>query len=191
MSKTRETNSPLNDYQVEMLKLARNLHPAEPPLPWGRRVIIPAAGVLAAGWDKSENMLLISVDGYSLSDSSTGERLVRDRDSERTYAALVSNDLRFENPETHELIDIFGVNGGDGIHRTEDQWTLQKIYPWWPKEAVIIKSPFIPGSGKHHLLDDAYLIKLVRIDGWLKCGFSPSGKHFAVVGSGGAEVFSR
>src|SRR4051812_10682267 len=99
MNESNDNNSPLNEGQSETLQRARELKPTEPPQPWGKRGIIPASGVLAAGWDQSENILLISMDGYSLSNPSTGERLIRDRDRERTYAAIVSNDLRFENPE--------------------------------------------------------------------------------------------
>ncbi len=191
MTESNDINSPLNEGQAEVLQKARELKPTEPPRPWGNRKIISASGVLAAGWDKSGNILLVSTDGYSLTNPDIGERISRNEDRERTYAAISSSNLRFQNPETEEPIDIFGVNGGDGIHRTQDGWTLKKIYPWWPREDVIIKSPFILGSGRYHLLDDAYLIKLIRLDGWLKCGFSPSGKHFAIIGSGGAEVFSR
>ncbi len=191
MSESDNIKSPLNESQREILQRARELRPTEPPQPWGSRKIISASGVLAAGWDQAGKILLVSMDGYSLSDPNTGERLVRDRDRGKTYAAMVFNNLRFQSPETQELIDIFGINGGDGIHRTQDGWTLKKIYPWWPEEAVILQPPFISSAGNYPLIDNAYLIKLIRLDGWLKCGFSPSGQHFMIVGSAGAEVFSR
>jgi hypothetical protein len=191
MTESDSYESPLNQYQVDLLNRTRALKPTEPPEPWGNKVIVAAGGVLAAGWDKAENFLLISVEGYSLTDPASGVRLLRNRDREKTFASILPGNLQFRMVETQEIISIFGVNGGDGIHHTEDGWTLAYVYPWWPEEAVLIKLPFVPGSGRYHLLDDAYLIKLERIDGWLKCGFSPSGKHFAIVGSAGAEIFSR
>lgn len=186
-----ESKSPLNEYQVGLLNRARALKPTVPPEPWGHKIIVSAAGVLAAGWDQSENVLLISSDGYSLTEPLSGARLIRNRDYEITFASILPGNLYFRTIETQEIIPIFGVWGGDGIHMTEDGWSLAYIYPWWPEATVLIKRPFVPGSGRTGLLDDAYLIQLERLEGWLKCGFSPSGKHFAVIGSGGAEIFSR
>jgi hypothetical protein len=191
MPELNENNSPLNKDEISLLNQMRGLKPSLPPEPWGNRVIVAASGVIASGWDKSENILLISTDGYSLSDSSSGTRVSRDRDREKTFDSILPSYLQFRLTETQEIIDIFGVNGGDGIHRTKDGWTLKTVYPWWPHESVILKPPFVPGSGRHGLLDDAYMIELQRLTGWLKCGFSPAGKYFAIVGSAGAEIFSR
>jgi hypothetical protein len=191
MHESNGINPPLNQSELDLLNQARALKPNDPPKPWGNRVIVSAAGVLAAGWDKAENILLISMDGYSLSAASSGERIARNRDREKAYASISPDYLQFNVMETQETINIFGVREGDGIHRTKDGWMLQTIYPWWPHVSVIITPPFVSGSGNHGLLDNAYMIELKRLTGWLKCGFSPSGKHFAVVGSGGAEIFSR
>jgi hypothetical protein len=186
------SHSPLSSGEIELLSQTRALKPGLPPAPWKDRTIISASGVLAGGWDISENILLISTDGYSVSNPKTGEVMVRNRDYARTFASILPGYLQFKIPDTEEeIIDIFGINAGDGIHRTEDGWILRKVYPWWPQEAVLIKSPFVPDSGRHNLLDDAYIVSLERLTGWLRCGFSSSGKYFAIIGSAGAEIFSR
>jgi hypothetical protein len=66
MANENEIDFPLLDGEIETLHQARGLKPTEPPQPWGNRKIISASGVLAAGWDKSGNILLVSTDGYSL-----------------------------------------------------------------------------------------------------------------------------
>lgn len=187
----KRDQSPLTSYQQDILKQARAMKPGEPPHPWGNRLIVPAAGVLAGGWDKNDNIILISSDGYSLTNPASGERLIRNRDSEITFKSISSGYLDFKIPDNGEEIRIFGLNAGDGTHITQDGWILEVIYPWWPLDVVIIKTPFVVGSGLHAYLDRAHMIKLLRLDGWLKCGFSPSDKYFVVLGSGGAEIFSR
>lgn len=184
--------SPLNDYQEQILLQAREMRADEPPAPWGKRIVIPAAGVFAGGWDKENNLVLLSGEGYSVSDPLNGHRLIRDRDAESMYRAVTDDYLRFLMPHNGEEILLFGLNGGDGSHVTEDGWGLKSIHPWWPNDEVILKTPFVLGSGLHGYLDRAYRISLTRLENTeLRCGFSPSGKHFAIVASAGAEVFSR
>ena len=162
----------------------------DPPAPWGLRIIIPAAGVWSGGWDRDEHVVLISGEGYSISDADTGERLVRDRDGVRTSAALSDRYLSFTIPATGEKIAVFGIHGGDGGHHGHDGWSLEAIYPWWPNTNIILEPNLGPGAGRREYLDGTYLIDVKRLSGWLKCGFSPSGCRFMILGSGGAEVFS-
>src|SRR5262245_58853333 len=59
-----------------------------PPAPWSAGVYVYADEVIAAGWDAAERVLLVSHDGYSLSDSQTDERLMSDRGSAVGYSGL-------------------------------------------------------------------------------------------------------
>lgn len=187
-----QLNSPLNDFEKSILTQARNMIPIDPPLPWQRTHIISAAGVIAAGWDEAENILLISSDGYSLNDPITGKRIRRETNRESTYAAITPDHLSFEQPTFEKPIRIFGINGGDGIHLTQDGWELEIIYPWWPRSIAIIRTPFVLDSEMHGYLDRAHAIRLERLETTnLKCSFSPTGNHFMIIGSSGAEVFSR
>jgi len=91
--------------------------------------------VVAAGWTRGSQLLLVSAAGYSLSDPATGARLIRERDEEVAWAALSPETLSFTEPRTGERMGVFGVWGGDGVHVSADGWEVEPIYPWWP-EAV-------------------------------------------------------
>jgi hypothetical protein len=96
--------------------------------------------------------------------------------------------LSFRIPLSGQDISIFGFESGDGIHVTNDGWMLEVIHPWWPRASVILDQAFVPN---YEYLKQATMIDLIRLDGKIKCGFSPSGKHFVILGSGGALLYSR
>ncbi|MFE3574446.1 hypothetical protein [Lysinibacillus sp. NPDC059133] len=159
-----------------------------PPSPWGHETVIPASGVIACGWDQDENVVLISGSGYSMTEPITGSRIHRDYDANTTYDSRSEDNLFFTIPFTKEKIMIFGLDAGDGIHVSNDGWHLEVIYPWWPRATVIIDNVF---KANHQYLTDATAIDLGRLDGSIKCGFSPSGNHLMIMGSGGALIYSR
>ncbi|BAD64503.1 hypothetical protein J1TS1_37490 [Shouchella clausii] len=139
------------NYELALLEKAQKMIPQVPPLPWRQQTVLSASGVIAAGWDSKENIILISSNsGYSINHSMTGERILRDRDTDRTENNIIDRGLKFIIPESAEEIEIFGIEAGDGVHLT------------------------IP-----------------RLDGWIKCGFAPSGNQFMVIGSGGAVVYAK
>jgi hypothetical protein len=185
--------SSLNEHELRLLEAARDLEPGDPPSPWGARMVVSAAGVLAGGWDDHENVLVISSDGYSVTEPVTGRRLERDRDYKLTYASLSRTGLSFTIPTTSLTVPIFGQFGGDGIHGTQDGWELERIAPWWPHESIVIRTPDgARKTGIPRYRDGVYMIGLLRLEDFdLRCGFSPSGRHFMILGSAGAEVFSR
>jgi hypothetical protein len=80
----RLSKSPLTEYERVLLERARAMVADEPPRPWGNRITLSAAGVVAGGWDDSESVVLISHEGYSISNPRSGLRLVRNRDAELT-----------------------------------------------------------------------------------------------------------
>lgn len=178
----------LTEYERLLLSRARSLSPSRPPWPWEREWTVPASGVLACGWDAEEHLVLLSGSGYSITDVRTGERLHRDRNADEVYDRLAQSMLRFTVPYHGQTIDIFGFEAGDGIHLTGDGWSLKTIYPWWPRASVILEQVFAPG---YRYLEQAAMIDPGRLDGDIRCGFSPSGRHFVILGSGGAVGYSR
>ncbi len=181
--------SPLTDYEEALLARARALVPAPPPLPWKRAVPFFTGGIVAAGWDNADHVVLISHEGYSVTDPLTGDRLVRDRDAERTFAAMSPDNLSFTIPESNERIAIFGLWGGDGNHMTSDGWQLDVIYPWWPRVDVLIRGPR-SGPARDYL-DSVTLIDGLSHTTWRGCGFSPSEQHFMLLESDGPKVYTR
>ncbi len=156
----RRSKSPLTDHEKDLLERARAMAADEPPHPWGKRIIISAAGVAAGGWDGAENVVLISHEGDSTSDPRSGIRLMRNRDAELTFSSISADRLSFNIPDSDTQMKIFGLWGGDGTHVTDDGWNLEVIYPWWPKASAIIRTPFIIGSGRHDYLARAHMINL-------------------------------
>ncbi|MFB4329343.1 MULTISPECIES: hypothetical protein [Paenibacillus] len=175
-------------FEIDLLRFAQAKEPTKPPRPWTAEVIIPASGCIACGWDADENLVLISSSGYSLTQAITGTVIHRDRDSDLTEDHMSGDHLSFRIPLSGQDISIFGFESGDGIHATNDGWMLEVIHPWWPRASVILDQVFVPN---YEYLKQATMIDLNRLDGKIKCGFSPSGKHFVILGSGGALLYSR
>lgn len=179
--------SPLNEYELYALKSARALVPGDPPSPWKLRLSFSAAGLRAGGWDTQENFIVISMDGYSINSPVTGEKSLI-LGSDEALDSLIDNDLKFRIPTSGEIINVFGVTAGDGIHVTDDSWSLEIIYPWWPQAIVTLEKLY---QGAPHDWGTTYALKTDLGDGWVKCGFSSSGKHFALLGEPGVDLFTR
>ncbi len=185
-------SSPLLPEELELLDRARQLVPHPLPSPWSRRTNIPASGIVAGGWNMDEQVLLVSADGYSLTDPHSGKQLARNRDPQLATAALSITTLTFTSGQGSVPIPVFGANGGDGIHAAPDGWRLETIAPWWPQEAILLREPHAQGSGPQRYFNGAHLLDLSGLDPVdLKCGFSPSGLHILVLCFSGAVVFSR
>src|SRR5260221_8887881 len=105
----------LTPHEGRLRAEALALVPGTPPAPWSAGVYLHAGGVIAAGWDAAEHVLLVSHDGYSLSDPHTGERLVRVRDRQAGYAGLAASGCTFTLPTTGERVPVFGIFGGGGL----------------------------------------------------------------------------
>ncbi|KOS64461.1 MULTISPECIES: hypothetical protein [Lysinibacillus] len=175
-------------FELDLLNKAQSMELTKPPGPWEHETIIPASGVFACGWDQDEKVVLISGSGYSITEPITGTRIHRDDDVNTTYDSISEDNLFFTIPFTKEKIMIFGFEAGDGIHGTNDGWHVEVIYPWWPRATVVIDNVF---KANHQYLKDATAIDLDRLDGSIKCGFSPPGNHLMIMGSGGALICSR
>ncbi|NGZ74561.1 hypothetical protein [Saccharibacillus alkalitolerans] len=175
-------------FELELLRKAQNLRPGPPPPPWNPAVTVPAAGAYACGWDEQERLLLLGGSGFSLILPETGEVLMRERDVRRMEAGLSRDGLTFTPPQGGSPCGLFGFEAGGGIRLTSDGWSLEVIYPWWPRASVVLDQVFAPG---HTYLEQACLLENDRLDGPLLCGFSPSGRHLAILGSGGAVLHSR
>lgn len=194
MSKTYSNmnHHSLSEYDMQVLSRARALSPGPPPPPWKRWVDIGGGGILLGGWTLAEHVVLISAAGYSVTDPLSGQRLVRDRGSDRTKAALARDWLSFALPHSGEAVPVFGARGGDGVHTTRDEWSVRIIYPWWPHKGVVMAPPPGPGASLPAYLENGSMLNLTGVGaGWLKCGFSPSGQHLMVLDSAGAVIISR
>ncbi len=185
-----KVNEIRTDFELKLLNKAKTMVPGLPPLPWSKRVYIRGAGIIAGGWDKDDNFFLISDYAYSINNPLNGEVSDVIYDYQIVSKNLSNDYLRFKKPSSNEVINIFGLNSGDGIHINNDGWNIEVIYPWWPRASVIINNVFENNASSREYLDKTYMIDIKELDGWIKCGFSNSGNKFAILGSGGAVIFS-
>jgi hypothetical protein len=182
----------LTPHERQLRAEALALVPGDPPTSWSAGVHLHAGGVIASGWDIAERVLLVSHDGYSLSDPRTSERLLRDRDPAAGYACLSETRLTFTLPTTGEIVPVFGIFGGGGIC-VRGAWQLAIIAPTWPREMVVLWDPSASGmgAGRRSYFHGAHHLRVPLGGTLLGCGFAPSGRHFMVAASDGAVVFSR
>lgn len=167
-------------------------HMTEPKKPWGNRVVIRAAGIIAAGWTSDNKVFLLSSDGYSVSHPLTGEREIWNRDQENTAMSKFSEDnLEFTIDELQQTIKVFGLRGGNGNHLTSDHWNLDSFHSGIGEQIVGIRN-FKDRKNEAEYWKNFDLVKLERLENFtLTYGFSPNERRFGIFGSGGAEVFSR
>lgn len=167
-------------------------HLTEPQKPWGNRVVISAAGIIASGWTIDNKVFLLSSDGYSISNPLTGEREIWNRDEDNTAMSKFSKDnLEYTIDELNQTIKVFGLRGGNGNHLTTDQWNLDSFHPGIGEQIVGLRN-LRNRKNESEYWKNFDLIKLERLENFtLTYGFSPSENHFGVFGSGGAEIFSR
>src|SRR5438132_5674509 len=112
--------SPLTDHEETLLVQARALVPGPPPPPWRAALPFLVDGFVAGSWDSADHIVLITHDGYSVTDPLTGECLVRNRDAGLAFAAVAPDHLSFTIPDSGVRIAIFRIWGGDGNHVTPD-----------------------------------------------------------------------
>ena len=167
-------------------------HITEPQEPWGNRVVISGAGIIAGGWTIDNKIFLLSSDGYSISNPLTGEREIRNQDEENTAMSKFSKDnLEFKIDELNQTIKVFGLRGGNGNHLTTDQWNLNSFHLGIGEQIVGLRN-FRDRKNEPEYWKNFDLIKLERLENFtLTYGFSPNEKHFGIFGSSGAEIFSR
>jgi hypothetical protein len=164
----------------------------EPPFPWANRIIVSAAGIVASGWTLDNKVFLLSADGYSISNPSTGEIELRNYDEANTATRKFSKDnLEFTIDELGQTIKVFGLRGGDGNHFTTDFWGLTSFSATLAEQIIGIRNLKIR-QDQIEYWKEFDLISLTRLEYTeLKFGFSPNEKHFGIFGSGGAEIFTR
>ena len=146
--------------------------------------------MLSAGWTKDNKVLLVSHDGYSVSNPTDGKIIIENY-SKDWLRNISKDNLEFELNEFNEIVKIFGLFGGDGNHVTSDRWKLEVVYPAWPNSLVLIREPKAQGvdSKRWEAIRIIHLNRLEYSD--LKCGFSYDENYFMIINSSGAEIFSR
>jgi hypothetical protein len=186
MDKNKMDN--LTPWQIELREKAQKLIYRKLPDPWSNYSSKRAAGVFAGGWTQENEFILLSNDGYSVYQPTTGSyaEFFGTKAKDEMFKNLYEEKLEFILPSTEEKVRIFGVTGGDGIHDIED-WVVEVIYPWWPNGIVVM----YPDSLLQLETVFPIQLKVVGSGNWIKCGFSPSKDILAILGEAGAEFHAK
>jgi hypothetical protein len=177
----------LTFWQKQHREKALKLVQGDAPYPWQNHQMLGAAGIFAAGWTKNSEFLMLSGDGYSLTNPLTGKLILFEVDEDKVYDNLDEDTTEFRIPSTGETIRLFGLHTGDGVKVIRD-WSIEIIYPVWPNSMVILEKS---SKTEWEKKVSALKIEVTEAGGWRSCGFSPSHKSFAVVGHAGVDFFSR
>jgi len=109
------------------------------PLGWKLINTFAVGGLYAAGFElDSENLLVVSSNGQSLIDTTTGERLYRNREN-NGYNHKKLEAVRLNKPE--QVVRMSGMDGGGLRTGTDDGWRLHIVYKNWPRGRLVLQKP--------------------------------------------------
>ncbi|MFJ4681679.1 hypothetical protein [Kitasatospora sp. NPDC088783] len=190
----------ISEYQQRLRERFLSAPVVAPPAPWrpvfNRR--IPIGGLLGVGFapapDDGRDLLMVaSLHGHGLFDTTTGEKIARDRDpdpDDSTPDAQPDLSCPGLGPLSATRVRIAGLFGG-GLHTTtHDGWTLEVVSPDWPHDRVLLSADGgMPHNGPHgqdwwHIFDSNY--SELRT-----AGFSPSGRTLAIATSSDLTLWTR
>jgi hypothetical protein len=113
---------------------------APPPAPWHPTIDRPVGGLLAVGFDRrSEALLVVSTSGQSVLDAVTGDLVHRDREAQGYDIAALKAERR-DHP-ADERFDMAGLHGGGLPTTTQDGWTVARLAIDWPETCALLHPP--------------------------------------------------
>ncbi|MCP4316807.1 MAG: hypothetical protein GY789_12540 [Hyphomicrobiales bacterium] len=152
-------------------------------------------GLRAVGFDRnSEDLLVISANGQSVVDSSTGASMFRNRESDG-YDADQLKGSRLDRPQD-TAFDVAGIDGGALRTCTHDGWHAQAFQLAWP-EAHYVLHP--PGASIYNLRshmqqyqkDAIYFLLAREIGDVWAYGFSWSGRTLVLATNSDIKIWQR
>ena len=118
----------------------------EPPVPWREVPVEQVGGVVAVGFDRRcETLLVVSHSGRGLFDVRSGERIARDREDDGyDHIGLTARGIGRLEDETFRMA---GLHGGGLPEFTADGWHAERLMLDWPSETLLLTPP---GSSLYH-----------------------------------------
>ncbi|MEQ9379113.1 MAG: hypothetical protein RIG68_28245 [Imperialibacter sp.] len=150
---------------------------------WQKERVVSAAGVYGAAWTDENKLIVTSPDGYSITPCFADGLQITRLGSNLPESVGYSDFTHYITEEYPNPIEIFNWDNPVGKARTSDGYLLFLSKDGADQE-VFIK----------HQDDSNYLqvVPLERLENFdLSFSFSPNDECFAVVGSGGVEIFRR
>ena len=109
-------------------------------LPWRLVSERAVGGLIAVGFERNnENLLVVSPNGQSVIDCTSGEVVYRNRE-ENGYDIENLQGRRLDNPSSPPF-SMSGLDGGKLRAGTSDGWGVQEIAIEWPKTHCFLEPP--------------------------------------------------
>lgn len=177
----------LNDHQKEYRKQILRLSPTPNFGPWSHSRSVVVEGAIGVGWTKDCRLLVLDYDSYRLVDVRDGTQQESRMNSITDH---VSEDNLFFRGIDGELVNMYGLYGGNGNCITSDGWSLNVVCPAWPNSVVMLRNLRLKPSAK--IWEGGALLRH-KVIGYndLRCGFSPDEKALVICNGEGAEIFAR
>ncbi len=151
-----------------------NAAPINPiPSGWKMVTVFAVGGLHAVGFaENSEELLVASSNGQSVTDGLTGVQLYRNRESDG-YDSRKLTARRLDQPDG-PVFRMSGLEGGGLRTCTDDGWRLSLTYSNWPKGRLLLHEPKeSPFPSKNIMFGKTVLAERYEFRAW---GFSWSGK---------------
>ncbi len=148
--------------------------------PWKLTVASPVGGACALGFDRnSESLLVVSSNGQSVFDCTSGKRVYRNRDDDG-YDPLTLEGRRLDDPDASPF-QMSGSLGGGLLTTTPDGWHIDTLQLDWPRTYCILQPPqasiyFLHEKWREYRKDASYHVVKSKLGSPIAFGFSWTGK---------------
>lgn len=163
--------------------------------PWRLTVQAAVGGACAVGFDrKSEELLVVSSNGQSVFECTSGERIYRNREGDG-YDPMLLEGHRLDEP-TASPFAMSGSDGGGLLKVTSDGWTVDTIQLKWPHTFCILQPPgtsiyFLHDKPNAPKKDGTYHLVQSQLGEPVAFGFSWSGKSLVWCDKSDLYVWTR
>ena len=141
-----------NEMKDALLSSLQNADPGVGFDPWRLTVHAAVGGACAVGFDKkTEDLLVVSSNGQSVFECTSGERIYRNRESDG-YDPMLLEGHRLDE-HTASPFTMSGSDGGGLLKATFDGWTVDTFQLDWPHTFCILQPP---GASIYFLDDKPY-----------------------------------
>lgn len=162
---------------------------------WKQTVHLGVGGLFAVGFDtKTENLVVVSMNGQSVIDCSTGQLIYRNREQDGFNNKWL-NATRLDSPNCSP-INMAGLYGGGLKASTSDGWSVKSFPIEWPETYYILEPPdssiyYADEKWRGHSKNCSFF--LLGKDRGESCafGFSWSGKFLVLASTSDLFVWSR
>jgi hypothetical protein len=166
-----------------------SLNIEEVPDPWKLVETFVVGGLRSVGFDReSEDLLVVSLQGRSVIDCLTGEKVARD------YEEYYENEKRLEAQGigilSERIIRMSGMFGGGLPRITKDGWQLECVTLKWPEQMLILLPPSsdLYGSVTGH---PDTMTKIFEDSCIRAYGFSYTGRSLIIATTSDVTVYGR